>query len=373
MEAEGEETDVIRSFDYLKSLPEIEQQLVEAFARVMHSGNLILGPETQAFEREFASFVGARFCVGVSSGTAALHLALMALGVGPGDEVITVANTCVPTVAAIRLTGADPVFVDVREYDLTMDPNALAGVVGERTRCMVPVHLWGQSADMHPIIETARRHRLNVVEDCAQAHGTRYRGRHVGTFGDAGCFSFYPTKNLGALGDAGAVVTEDSRLAEKLMSLRQYGYDEARVSQAEGLNARISEVQAAILRVKLRHLPEWLVRRREVSALYDCSINNPAVRLPVRPDGTEASFHQYVIRCADRARITAALEVDSIGFAVHYPVPVSHMPAYRATRTGPGRLPVTERASGEVLSIPIHEALSRAEALEVTRVLNAAR
>lgn len=361
---------MIKTFDYLRSLPEIEEDVMAAIARVLRSGELILGSETEAFEKEFAEFVGAGFCVAVSSGTAALHLALMALGVDPGEEAITVSNTCAPTVAAIRLTGAVPVFVDVLEADLMMDPGGLEELINERTSCILPVHLWGRSAELEQILEVAGRHGVAVVEDCAQATGTQYRGRHVGTFGRLGCFSFYPTKNLGAYGDAGAVVTSDAALAARLRALRAYGYESSPVSQIEGTNARIAELQAAILRVKLRVLPQWLARRRQIAALYDAHLRNPAVALPPHQEGVEASYHQYVIRCRHRPAVTDALRAAEIDFGIHYATPVHLMPAYRFLGGSLLDLPTTVRSCDEVLSLPIHEGLKESEAMAVAEALN---
>ncbi len=364
---------MIKTFDYLKLLPEIEEEVTAALHRVLRSGCLILGPETAAFEEEFADFVGARHCVAVTSGTAALHLSLMALGVGPGHEVITVSNTCAPTIAAIRLTGATPVFVDVREEDLLLDAEALAARIGERTRAIVPVHLWGHSVRMERVLEIAQRHGVPVVEDCAQATGTEYQGRHVGNFGELGCFSFYPTKNLGAYGDAGAIVTQNVEHAARLKALRMYGYQGSAVSSIEGTNARIAEFQAAILRVKLRVLPPWLARRRRIASLYDDHVRNPAITLPPRGGECVPSYHQYVIRCRSRQPVTEALAAAGIGFGVHYPVPVHLMPAYAFLGCESLKLPVTERASHKILSLPIHEALTKEEALEVARILNHAQ
>ncbi len=355
----------VRTFDYVHSLREIEDAVMEAVARVLRSGRLMLGPETTAFEREFAEYVGAAHCVGVASGTAALHLALLALGVGPGDEVITVSNTCVPTVASIRLTGAMPVFVDVRADDLMMDATALESLINARTRCILPVHLWGLSVQMYQVLEIADRHGLPVVEDCAQATGTRFRGQHVGTFGQLGCFSFYPTKNLGAYGDAGAVVTQNEELADRLRALRMYGYDGAPVAAIEGTNARISEIQAAMLRVKLRVLPDWLHRRRAVAAVYDTHIRHPSIALPPHQEDVEPAFHQYVVRCRNRDAVIQMLEAAEIGYGIHYPTPVHLMPAYDFLGGESLRLPCTTQACNEVLSLPIHEAISQDEALAV--------
>jgi aminotransferase EvaB len=359
---------MIKVFDYLASLEAIEQEVLDAVQRVLRSGQLILGPETAAFEEEFASFVGARHCVGVSSGTTALHLALMALGIGPGDEVLTVSNTCSPTVAAIRLVGATPVFVDVRRDDLMLDSEHLAAKITLRTRCIIPVHLWGNSAAIDTVRDVGRAHGLRIIEDCAQAQGTLYGGTHVGTFGDVGCFSFYPTKNIGAFGDAGAVVCQDPELAERLRAQRMYGYRGSAVSEIEGMNARIAEIQAAILRIKLRLYPEWLRRRREIAALYTAGIDHPAIQPPRWDSRVEPSFHQYVIRCEDRDAVAAALDGADIGYGIHYPVPVHKMPAYRSTDVS---LPVTEMAAREILSLPVHEALVLEEASRVIECLNA--
>jgi aminotransferase EvaB len=357
---------LIRTFDYRRSLAEIRAQVDAALARVLASGTLIHGPETEAFEREFARFVGARHCIAVGSGTAALHLALWALGLREGDEVITVSNTCVPTVSAIRLTGATPVFVDVRSDDLLMDVARVEERISARTRCILPVHLWGAPVDLDPLLALARRHSLAVVEDCAQAHGSRYRGRMAGTFGAAGCFSFYPTKNIGAYGDAGAVVTDDDALAGSLRRLRTYGYDERGLSLADGTNARASEMQCAVLRVKLAVYGDWLARRLRVAARYDEGIRNPRLRKPLRRAERESTYHQYVLRCEQRDALAAWLTRHDIGFGIHYPVPVHRMPGYARFAAA---LPVTERAAGEILSLPIHEALSEADAGRVIEVL----
>jgi aminotransferase EvaB len=361
---------MIKTFDYRRSLPEIEDEITEALSRVLHSGRLLLGEETEGLETEFAQYAGARHCIAVNSGTGALQLALMALGVGVGDEVVTVSNTCVPTISAIRSTGATPVFVDVREFDLTMNPELVASAATAKTRCILPVHLWGQAADIDALVELTRKREIPIIEDCAQAHGTRLRSRHVGTLGRIGCFSFYPTKNLGAYGDAGAVLTNDSALAERLRSLRVYGYDGSGVAQTEGTNARISELQAAILRVKLRVFPTWLERRRRVAEVYNEAIENPEIQLPPIQPFTEPSYHQYVIRCRDRRAVIQALEAAEIGFGIHYPMPVHLMPAYQFLGGSSLRLPVTMKASSQILSLPIHEGISPDQANRVAEVLN---
>jgi aminotransferase EvaB len=359
-----------RNFDYLASLPEIEERLEEAFHRVLHSGRLILGPETEAFEAEFAKFTGASHCVAVSSGTAALHLALWALDIGPGDEVITVANTCPPTVAAIRLTGAEPVFADVRETDLMMDPASAERLIGPATACIIAVHLWGMSVDLDDLGRIAAAHGLPLLEDCAQAHGTRWRAQHVGTFGRAGCFSFYPTKNIGAFGDAGAIITNEPDLAQRLRRIRMYGYEGDPTALEEGTNARVNELQAALLRIKLDVYPSWLERRRRVAGTYDSGLHDRSVRLPRIPSHCEPCHHQYVVRVQQRGALREALLSRGIETAVHYPIPVHRMPAYRHMPGAQATLPVTERAAGEILSLPVHEAVTREQAERVVAAVN---
>jgi len=363
---------MIKTFDYLGTLASLEHEILDALKGVLNSGYLILGPETEAFEHEFAGFVGAKHCIGVSSGTTALQLALMGLGIGHGDEVITVSNTCVPTIAAIELSGATPVFVDVRHEDLMIDSSRVGDAVTDQTKCILPIHLWGQSVDIEAVMAVAQQEGLYVVEDCAQAHGTLYGQQHVGTFGNAGCFSFYPTKNLGAYGDAGAIVTNDEELADRLLRLRMYGYDNHNCSVEKGMNARISEMQSAILRIKLRRLPQWLNRRKEISALYDAKIDKPGIEIPFQHAGRNHSFHQYVIRCRERDRVANALRRHDIASGIHYPVPVHCMPAYAKLKRLLRPLPITERASEEILSLPIHEALTNAESEKVASVIKGA-
>jgi aminotransferase EvaB len=361
---------MIKSFDYLKSLPEIEADLLAATTRVLRWGRLILGPETEPFEHEFAALAGARHCIGVASGTAALHLALMALGIGPGDEVVTVSNACVPTIAAIRLTDATPVFVDVRADDLMMDVGLAEQAITRKTRCLLPVHLWGRSADLPRLTALTADHGVSLVEDCAQAIGTTCGGRQVGTFGDMGCFSFYPTKNLGAMGDAGAVVTNSDDLADRLRKLRFYGYGDGGESVLEGTNARISEMQGAMLRVKLRCFPDWLARRFGVAALYSAGITSRHVVLPPTQPDIVASWHQYVVRTGVRQRLMAALSSEGIESAIHYPRPVHLMSAYQHFGASRLMLPVTVSAAQETLSLPIHESVSSEEAQKIISMIN---
>lgn len=360
----------ISSFDYLPALEEIEDEVMAAIRRVLHSGRLVLGPETSAFEDEFAAWIGADHGVGVTSGTTAIEVALRALGIGEGDEVITVANTCTPTVAAIRNTGAMPVFVDVDPATLMMDVAAVEDAISPRTAALLPVHLYGRAVDMERLLATAGSHGLPVIEDCAQATGTTIEGRHVGTLGTVGCFSFYPTKNLGAYGDGGAVVTDDPDLAARVRQVRMYGYDGSPVAQIEGTNGRINEVQAAILRVKLPRLDAALETRRRLATTYDTAITTDAIGLPPAQDGVVASHHLYVVRCSDRDLVVACLEAADIGYGIHYPTPVHRMPAYRDLPCGEVELPVTDQACDEVLSLPLHEAMTTEQAVAVADVLN---
>lgn len=361
---------MIKSFDYLRSLSELEPAIMEAIKKVLHSEQLINGPETEAFEREFAEFVGVKHCIGVSSGTTAIHLAMMGLGLGEGDEVITVSNTCVPTIAAVRLTGANVVFVDVCQDNLMMDVDLLSSKLTSKTKCILPVHLWGNAVDMEALGDFVQRNGLYLVEDCSQAHGTLFKGRQVGSFGIAGCFSFYPTKNIGAYGDAGAIVTDDTALANRLRSMRMYGYDQSATAQMEGMNARISEIQAAILRVKLRVFPEWLKRRRAVATVYNKTIKNETIKLPVHKEEVVPSYHQYVIRCSDRAKVIEDCKKNDISYAIHYPTPVHLMPAYSFLGGKSLLLPNTVKSSQEILSLPIHENISEGEAIQVSNILN---
>jgi dTDP-4-amino-4,6-dideoxygalactose transaminase len=329
-----------------------------AVARVLHSGRYILGPETAAFEEEFARYLGARYAVGVGSGTEALHLALVACGVGPGDEVITVSHTAVATVAAIELCGAAPVLVDIEPRSFTLDPARIEPALTARTRAIVPVHLYGQPADLDPILALARQYNLRVIEDCAQAHGAVYRGRRVGTWGDIAAFSFYPTKNLGAIGDGGLVATNDERLAGQARLLRQYGWRQRYVSDVPGWNTRLDELQAAILRARLPGLDADNAQRQRLAALYHERLAGMPVIMPEElPDRCHV-YHLYVIRCPRRDELAVYLGEQGIGTQIHYPVPIHLQPAYSGRVSPAGALPVTEQAAQEILSLPLYPELA---------------
>jgi len=339
-----------------------------AIRGVLEGGRYILGEEVAGFESEFAAFLGVRHAIGVGSGTEALHISLRACGIGPGDEVITVSHTAVATVAAIELCGATPMLVDIEADYYTIEPEKLEAAIGPKTKAIIPVHLYGQPADLGPILEVGRRHRLRVIEDCAQAHGALYNGRHVGSFGDLACFSFYPTKNLGAIGDGGMIVSNDTELAERARHLREYGWVERYISHLAGLNSRLDEVQAAILRVKLRHLDSENSERANLARMYDQGLADSSLVTPRCRAGARHVYHLYVVRSHHREALQAFLKSRGIGTLVHYPVPVHLQPGYRGRLSIGDGLPESERAAGEVLSLPMHLGLTH-EDIQV--VLNA--
>ena len=351
-------------------------EIESAVRHALEAGQYILGPAVAAFERAFAAFVGAHHAIGVASGTDALVLALRAAGIGPGDRVFTVSHTAVATVAAIELAGATPVLVDIDPPTFTMDPQRLADAVrrrrGSGRGAVIPVHLYGQPADMPAILDIARRSALIVIEDCAQAHGAMLDGRRVGTFGTAAAFSFYPTKNLGALGDGGAVVTSDPTCAERVRELREYGWRERYVSDAPGMNSRLDEVQAAILGVKLRHLAEENIYRGRIAALYRAGLAHTGLQMPETRPNAEHVWHQFVVRSAQREVLRDALRRDGIGTLVHYPVPVHEQPAYRGRlAVGPGGLAHSSAAAREVLSLPMHPHLAERDVERVAATIRA--
>lgn len=341
--------------------------LGDAAQRVLASGWYILGPELEAFEADFAAYHQVRHAIGVANGTDAVELALRALEIGRGDEVITVSHTAVATVCAVERTGATPVLVDVDEATYTMDPAAVADAITSRTRAIVPVHLYGHPADMTALADIAARHDLALVEDCAQAHGARWKGRLAGTMGQLGAFSFYPTKNLGAYGDAGAVVTDDPRLAERVRSLRNYGQRDRYHHLEPGQNSRLDEIQAALLRVKLAYLDEHNAVRRRLAGEYSNRL--AGVVTPVSRSEAEHVFHLYVVRHTQRDELRDSLARRGIQTLIHYPLPVHLQPAYSHLGYLPNSLPVTERIAREILSLPLFVGLdSSAIALVVDSV-----
>jgi dTDP-4-amino-4,6-dideoxygalactose transaminase len=349
-----------------------------AIRRVLDSGIYLSGAETAAFEEEFARFIGVAHCVGSSSGTDALWLALAACRIGEGDEVITVSHTAVATVAAIELCRATPVLVDIDPRSFTLDPEKLGAALSPKTRAVIPVHLYGQSADLEPIFKFCRQHDLRLIEDCAQAAGAFYRDQRVGSIGDAAAFSFYPTKNLAALGDCGAVVTNSPELTTEIRALREYGWRDARrLSAGPGRNARIDEIQAAILRVNLLRLDENNARRQEMAQAYSERLaSTDEIVLPAEMKFGRSVFHQYVIRSRIRDALVQHLGDAGIGTTIHYPVPIHQQPAYRArglARSAPANqvepLPETMSAAAEILSLPMFAELDLSQVEVVTATI----
>jgi dTDP-4-amino-4,6-dideoxygalactose transaminase len=355
--------------NYLRHREEIDRAIADTLA----SGWYILGAQVKAFEREFAAYLNADYCIGVANGTDALVLALRC-AVEPGDVAITVSHTAVATVAAIELAGAVPLLVDIDPATYTIDPQAVEEAIktyrgpGE-IKAIVAVHLYGHPADMAAIRAIADRYGLRVIEDCAQAHGAMIGDRRVGTFGDLAAFSFYPTKNLGALGDGGAVTTGDPAFAERLQLLREYGWRERYVSLFPGVNSRLDELQAAILRVKLKYLDEENARRRQIARIYDERLAVTSLELPACREEVSHVYHQYVVRCEDRDRLRQRLQLKGIGTLIHYPVPVHRQPAYQnRIPVHGGSLAVTEQAAREILSLPMHPHLTDEQCASVCDV-----
>ncbi|MFI5562689.1 DegT/DnrJ/EryC1/StrS family aminotransferase [Amycolatopsis japonica] len=348
-----------RVWDYLAEYETEREDLLDAVETVFDSGQLVLGASLRGFETEFAAYHGIGHCVGLDNGTNAIKLALQALGVGPGDEVITVSNTAAPTVVAIDGTGATPVFVDVREDDFLMDTGQVEAAITERTKCLLPVHLYGQCVDMAPLKELAAKHGLSLLEDCAQAHGARQNGTIAGTTGDAAAFSFYPTKVLGAYGDGGAAITSDENVAAKLRRLRYYGMEERYYTvETPAHNSRLDEVQAEILRRKLKRLDAYTAGRRAVAQRYVDALGDTELKLPKTVPGNEHVYYVYVVRHPRRDEILERLKAYDIHLNISYPWPVHTMTGFAHLGYEKGSLPVTEKLAGEIFSLPMYPALS---------------
>lgn len=343
----------------------IEQEIDAAIKEVLLSGQFILGPAVRELEEKVAAYCGCKYAVGVASGTDALRLTLTALGIGPGDEVITTPFTFIATANTISHCGARPVFVDIDPQTYNIDPAAIQAAITRRTKAIVPVHLYGQPADMDPIMELAEAHGLYVIEDAAQAIGARYKGRRVGSIGHAGCFSFYPTKNLGAYGDGGMVVTNDAALAEKIDVLRRQGSKKKYHAEVLGFNSRLDSLQAAILRVKLKYLDDWNEGRRRVAQRYNEMLGGLSVTTPYESPDVYHVYHQYTIRAPQRDALAAYLKERGIGTMVYYPVPLHLQELYADLGYGEGSLPASETASQEVLSLPMYPELTEAQQQEV--------
>ena len=344
---------------------ELKPEIDAAVIRVLESGQFVGGQEVTALEEEFASYCGARHGVAVNSGTSALHLALLAAGIQPGDEVLTVPFTFYATVAAIGYVGATAVYVDIDPATFNMDPAKIEAAITERTRAILLVHLYGQCADMDPILDIARRHKLIVIEDAAQSHGAEYRGRRAGGIGDIGCFSFYPTKNLGAAGEGGLLTTNNAEYARMAALLRSWGEEQRYRPRLKGFNYRLPSIQAAILRVKLRRLEAWTEARRARAAEYDGLLDGSGVTRPHKMKDSRHVYCLYTIRAADRDALQRGLQAAGIQTAVHYPLPIHLMPAYADARYKAGDFPVAEACANTVLSLPLHSHLSASQVEQV--------
>jgi dTDP-4-amino-4,6-dideoxygalactose transaminase len=350
---------------YASLKPEIDA----AIQGVLNSCQFTLGSEAAAFEQEFAAYCGTTHGIGVNNGTSALHLALLAAGIGPGDEVISVAFTFVASVAAIHYTGATPVLVDIDADTYTIDVEAIEAAITPRTKAILPVHLYGQPADMDPIVRIAKKHGLVVIEDAAQAHGAEYEGRRTGSLGDLGCFSFYPGKNLGAYGEGGMVVTSNPEFARSVRMLRDWGGEKKYEHVLKGYNMRLEGLQAAVLRVKLRHLEPWTEARRAAAGRYDALLAGSGVPTPVVRPHVRHVYHIYATRTANREKWQAALQQRGIATGIHYPTPVHLLPAYADLGYKKGAFPNSEKAANEVLSLPMYPELTAAMQREVADAL----
>jgi dTDP-4-amino-4,6-dideoxygalactose transaminase len=336
---------------------DLREEVVPRMTAVLESASFILGPDVALFEEHFATYVGSRYCVGVESGTAAIELALRAMGIGPGDEVIVPANTYIASALAVSAAGATPVLVEAGPAYL-MDSDLLDAAVTPRTKAVMPVHLYGQAVPMNPILAFAQRHGLRVIEDAAQAHGARYDGRGAGSFGDVGCFSFYPGKNLGAYGDGGAIVTDDAALFDRMQLLRDFGQRKKYEHLIKGDNCRLDSLQAAVLDVKLRHLDDWNEARRRHARAYDERLNEIGIAPPLRLHDEGHVYHLYVIEVERRDLVQASLSERGISTGIHYPIPIHLQPAYAELGLGAGTFERTERSAGRLLSLPMFAELT---------------
>lgn len=348
-------------FDLKRQYENLKTEIDNAFKSVLENGIFVLGENVKRFEEEFAEYLGAGFAVGVGSGTEALHLSLKACDIGYGDEVITVPNTAVPTISAISFAGAKPVFVDITPDTCTMDLRKVEEKITDKTKAILPVHLYGHSTEMEQIMKLAKAHNLRVIEDACQAHGAKYNSKNAGTIGDMGCFSFYPTKNLGAYGDGGMVVTNNEELYRKLIMLRNYGEVKKFTSKIEGFNSRLDEIQSAVLRVKLKYLDEWTNKRREIATMYHQLLYNSNVQLPCERQWAKHVYHLFVIRVNKRDALKDYLHERGVGTQIHYPIPVHLQDAYKKLGHKAGDFPISERNAEEILSLPIYPELTTEE------------
>ena len=346
-----------------------QEEFEQKALQVLRSGWYVLGEEVKAFEEEFAAYTGAKYCVGLASGLDALWLAFRALDIGFGDEVIVQANTYIASVMGITINGALPVFVEPDEY-YQIDAAKIEEKITDRTKAVLVVHLYGQAADMKPIVELCKKHGLKLVEDCAQSHGACYDGKMTGTFGDIGCFSFYPSKNLGAFGDGGAIVTDDEQIAADIKVLRNYGSEKRYYNKVVGTNSRLDELQAGLLRVRLSHMDEITKEKQAIAVRYLNELDNPKIELPKKREQAGHVYHQFVIRCKERDELIAYLNEKEIGTIIHYPIPPHLAEAYRYLGFLKGAFPITEQMAEEVLSIPMYNGMTEEEQEFVIRALN---
>lgn len=344
---------------------EFEKKALE----VLRSGWYVLGKEVASFEEEFAAYTGAKYCVGLASGLDALWIAFRVLGIGSGDEVIVQGNTYIASVMGVTINGATPVFVEPDEY-FNIDASKIEEKITDRTKAILVVHLYGQASNMKPIMELARKYNLKVVEDCAQSHGAKFQGKMTGTFGDIGCFSFYPSKNLGAFGDAGAIVTDNPQIADDVRVFRNYGSEKRYYNKVVGTNSRLDELQAGLLRVRLSHLKELTEEREEICRNYLNKIANHKIEVPKVREGATTVWHQFVIRCKERDQLMKWLDEREIGTIIHYPIPPHLSEAYAYLGLQRGSLPITEKCADEVLSIPLYNGMERSEQRLVIDALN---
>jgi len=343
----------------------IKGEIDSAIAEVVESCQFILGPKVAAFEEDFAAYCQTRFAIGLNSGTSAIHLALLAAGVGPGDEVITVSYTFVATVAGILYTGARPVFVDIDPLTCNLDPAKLEAAITSRTKVIMPVHLYGTCADMDPILECARRHNLIVIEDAAQAHGAEYKGQRAGSMGELACFSFYPGKNLGAYGEAGAVVTNNEKYVQPLRELRDQGQSAKYLHNRVGYNYRMEAIQGAVLGVKLKHLNDWTDARRRHAQAYSSALADSGIRLLAEPAGSKSVYHIFPLFTDQRDALRNFLHANGISTGVHYPIPVHLQRGFSNLGYGEGDLPQTEQVCREVLSLPMYPELTNETVMQI--------
>src|ERR1700716_3732123 len=360
---------LIPFLDLKAQYQEMKPEIDAAVMRAIDSAQFVLGPEVSAFEDRFSAYRNVRHCLAVNSGTSALHLALLAAGVGPGDEVITVSMTFVATTAAILYSGAKPVFVDVDPVTWTMNPSLIEAAITPRTRAILPVHLHGLMADMDAIMEIARRHDLVVIEDAAQAHGAEYKGRRAGSIGDLGCFSFYPGKNLGAYGEGGAVVSNRSEFAQRISLLRDWGQQSKYNHVVQGYNYRMDGIQGAVLNVKMNYIEAWTEARRSIASHYDHLLEKHHCKRPAPPPHSRHVYHVYAVGLAQRDEAQKALQAAGIGTGIHYPVPVHLQKAYASLGYGAGDFPVTELLANQFLSVPIYAELRSEQVSEVVMEL----